>query len=152
MQTGITRRRFVAGAGLGGLSVLAGCGRLPAQPPPPARLHHIGYLDLRGPGDSSVPYLWEGLQALGYGEGQNLVVEYRYADGDPDQLLPLATELAALNLELIVARGTIPTRVASQAAPGTPIVMAGGDTEIGSGLIESVARPGGIFTGVVIGT
>jgi len=148
----LSRRALVCCASAAGLGLVAECGRLPWQGQAPARLHRIGYLDLRGTDDSSAPLLWEGLQALGYSEGQNIIAEYRYADGNPDQLYPLAAELAALNLELIVARGTIPARAASEATPRTPVVMAGGDAEVGSGLIASFARPGGNLTGVVTGT
>jgi putative ABC transport system substrate-binding protein len=146
----VSRRRFVQGAGVAGLGLLAGCGRWPGQPPAPWSVHRIGYLDLRGADDSYAPALWESLRDLGYIEGQNLVVESRFADGNPLQLSQFAAELAALNLELVVASGTNPARAASEAAPQTPIVMArGGGDALGTGLIASLARPGGNITGVI---
>ena len=88
-----SRRRFVQGAGVAGLGLLAGCGRLPGQVQAPAKLPRIGYLGLGSSGPNpGVEAFRQGLRDLGYIEGQNIVVEYRLADGrysptpDPGEL------------------------------------------------------------------
>jgi putative ABC transport system substrate-binding protein len=145
----LSRRQFVQGAGVAGLGLLAGCGRLPGPAPTPV-VHRIGYLDLRGSDDPERAMLWEALGELGYREGQNLLVESRLADGDLERLASFATELAAQNLELIVAAGTIPAGLASKATSQTPIVMMRGDAVgLGPEVIASFSRPGGNLTGVV---
>jgi putative ABC transport system substrate-binding protein len=94
--------------------------------------------------------LWEALGALWNREGQNLLVEYRLAEGDLERLASFATELAAQNFELIIAAGTTPAEFATKATSQTPIVIVRGDTVgLGRDVIASFARPGGNLTGVV---
>ena len=83
----------------------------------------------------------EGLQQLGYTEAQNIQIEYRYGDGRPDRLSALATDLVRLNVDVIVAGGT-PIRAAKNATTTVPIVMAMSPDPVGSGYVESLARPG----------
>jgi ABC-type uncharacterized transport system substrate-binding protein len=89
-----------------------------------------------------------GLRALGWIEGQNLVVERRWAEGRADRLQELAHEFAQARVEVIVTAGTTAIRAAAGAASGIPIVMAGGGDPVGTGLVASLARPGGNITGV----
>jgi putative ABC transport system substrate-binding protein len=87
----------------------------------------------------------EGLAALGWHEGSRIVIEERWAEGRSERLQPLAAELAEKKPALIVAAPGSTVAVAAKAAPATPIVAAGG---VGPGTIASLARPGGMVTGV----
>jgi putative tryptophan/tyrosine transport system substrate-binding protein len=90
----------------------------------------------------------QGLRDLGYVEGQNLVIEYRYAEGRDDRLADLAAELVRLQVDVIVAvAGAAATRAVQHATRTIPIVMAGGSDPVGDGLVASLARPGGNTTG-----
>ena len=99
----VTRRRFVRGAGVAGLGLLAGCGRLPGQAQSP-QLHRIGYLGVRTAG--YLEAFQSGMRDLGYVEGTNLAIEYRFAEGDNDRLPGLASELVEQNVEAIVTHAT----------------------------------------------
>jgi putative ABC transport system substrate-binding protein len=89
-----------------------------------------------------------GLQELGYVEGQNLVIEYRSADGRDERFPDLATELVRLQVDLFLTRGT-PAALAAKQATGTiPVVMMGTGDPVGAGLVASLARPGGHVTGL----
>jgi len=89
-----------------------------------------------------------GLRALGYVEGENVVVEYRYADGQLERLSTLAAELVQLKPDLIVTGGPQATSAARDATTTVPIVMATESDPIGAGFVESLARPGGNITGL----
>jgi len=90
----------------------------------------------------------QGFRDLGYVEGQNLVIEYRWADGRYDRLPALATELIRLRPDVIVTSGQ-GTRVLKEATTTIPIVMAVGGDVMADGLVASLARPGGNITGSV---
>ena len=90
----------------------------------------------------------QGLRALGYVEGKNLVIEYRYADGKLGRLAEMAAELVRLKVEVIVTGGPSATRTAKQATSTIPIVMATVSDPIGNGFVASLARPGGNITGL----
>jgi len=92
--------------------------------------------------------LKEGLATLGWKEGTQFVVEERWADGQFDRLQPLAEELAAMNPKIIVAFPGQSVRVMAKAAPGTPIVFAQTGDPVAVGLVESLAHPGGMITGI----
>ena len=94
--------------------------------------------------------LRRGLRELGYIEGKNIAIEYRYADGKPDRLSALAAELVALKVDLIVTAGPAATRAAKEATKTTPIVMAQVNDAIGSGFVVNLARPGGNITGMSV--
>jgi putative ABC transport system substrate-binding protein len=145
----VSRRRFVQGVGLAGLGLLGRCGRLPGQQRAPdgPELRRIGVL-----GDSSAAR-WdafrEGLRELGWVEGQNLAVEYRWTEGNNERLRAVAAELVQLQPELIVA-GTSTGSVAAQQATSTvPIVaiLATGEA-LEVGIVDNIARPGGNITGM----
>lgn len=114
----------------------------------PSKIARIGYLSpLSAMADSSYREAFrQGLRTFGYIEGQNAVIEARYADGRPDRLAALATELVRLNVDVIVAAPTPAVRAAQQATRTTPIVMVSGDP-VGEGFAVGLARPGGNITG-----
>jgi putative ABC transport system substrate-binding protein len=109
----------------------------------------IGWLSLgsRGAG-RSLDAFKEGLAALGWKEGTQFVIEGRWADGQDDRLAPLAQELAAKKPALIVASPMRVAASASKAAPKTPIVMVSSLDPVAAGLVNSLARPGGMITGL----
>ncbi|MGH8703522.1 MAG: ABC transporter substrate-binding protein [Burkholderiales bacterium] len=90
----------------------------------------------------------EGLAALGWKEGSQVVIEERWADGRSERLQPLAQELAAKKPSVIVAAPGPAVRAAAKAAPTTPVVQATGPDLVVGGLAASLARPGGMVTGV----
>jgi putative ABC transport system substrate-binding protein len=140
----IERRAFVAGSlCLLGASLAAG-----AQPA--GRAYRIGMLQ-NAPAalnTANLDAFRRGLRELGYVEGQNVVIEYRSADGRDERFANLATELVRLNVDLIVTRGT-PAALAAKNATGTiPVVMAGIGDPVGQGVVASLARPGGNITGL----
>src|SRR5215208_2516929 len=90
----------------------------------------------------------QGLRELGYVEGKNIVIEWRYADGKSDRLPGLAAELVRLKVDIIVSAAPPTTRAAKQATATIPIVMAFDDDPVGSGFVASLARPGGNVTGL----
>jgi putative ABC transport system substrate-binding protein len=93
-----------------------------------------------------------GLRELGYTEGQNLLVEYRYAEGKFERLPDLAADLVRLNVDVLVAAGGMQAfRAAKNATTTIPIVVTGASDPVGNGLIASLARPGGNLTGLSLG-
>jgi ABC-type uncharacterized transport system substrate-binding protein len=91
----------------------------------------------------------QGLRELGYVEGKNVILEYRYAEGYVDRLPELAAELVRLPVDVIVATSYPMVRAAKQATTTIPIVMGGvGPDPVGVGLVDSLARPGGNVTGL----
>jgi putative ABC transport system substrate-binding protein len=88
------------------------------------------------------------MRELGYVEGKNIVVEYRYAEAKLDRLPTLAAELVRLKADAIVTTGPTPTRSAKQATNTIPIVMAFDSDPVGNGFVASLARPGGNITGL----
>ena len=113
-------------------------------------VHRIGRL-LSGSSSSDrhlVEAFRQGLRDLGYVEGQNLVVEYRYAEGSQERLPALAAELVQLQVEVIVAGGSTTIRAAQHATRTIPIVMAGTGDAVAAGFVASLAHPGGNITGL----
>ena len=90
----------------------------------------------------------QGLRDLGYIEGKNIVIDWRYADGKLDRLPALAAELVHLKVDVIVTAGPAATRSAKEATSNIPIVMAFDNDPVGSGFVASLARPGGNITGL----
>jgi putative ABC transport system substrate-binding protein len=122
--------------------------RLTAEPQP-TTVHRIGWLSAGSPhGDPGIEAFRQGLRALGYVEGQTLVLESRYAEGRAEQLPALAAELVQRHVEVIVAGGSAAIRAAQQATPTIPIVMAVAYDPIGKGFVASLAQPGGNITGL----
>jgi putative ABC transport system substrate-binding protein len=144
------RRRFVQGASVAGLGLLAGCGRLPWQAQPPATVHRLGVLTYGTPAASERDNaaLRGGLHELGY-DDRNLTIEYRGAEWQPERLPGLAAELVGLPVEIIVAMGGDVARAAIQATTTIPIVFSSSGDPV-PGLVPSYARPGGNATGVTL--
>jgi len=90
----------------------------------------------------------QGLRELGYVEGQNMVIEWRYAEGPPDRIPALAAELVRLKVDVIVTGGPTTTRAAKEATATIPIVFVGVGDPVGAGFVASLARPGGHLTGL----
>ena len=135
------------------------------------KIHRIGLLRAESPPDPSAvafrqglrvrslaipalvisdPYVGafrQGLRELGYIEGRNIDIVYRYTNGD-DQLPELAAELVRLKVDVIVTSSTAATRAAKNATTTIPIVMAAASDPVGTGLVVSLARPGGNITGL----
>jgi len=92
--------------------------------------------------------LRQGLSDLGYIEGQNIIIEWRYAEGKPDRERQIAAELVRLKVDVIVTVGSTATRAAKEATAEIPIVMMQDPDPIGNGFVVSLARPGGNITGL----
>ena len=90
----------------------------------------------------------QGLGELGYKEGENIVIEWRSADGNLDRVPALAAELARLKIDIILTAGPAATRPAKEATVSIPIVMAQNTDPVGNGFVSSLARPGGNITGL----
>src|SRR5262245_60238903 len=106
----------------------------------------IGWLGVGAPAAHayrpSLPHFLEGLRELGYVEGRNLAIEYRWAEGKLERLPDLAAELVRLQVDVIIAPSTLGTRAAQQTTTTIPIVMLAGDP-MRAGFVASFARPGG---------
>jgi putative tryptophan/tyrosine transport system substrate-binding protein len=123
---------------------------LAAEAQQPKHVHRIGALSGLGTTPGRGPFVeafLEGMRALGYVEGQNLVLEYRAAAGHYERLPALAAELVQLKPDVIVTQGTPAALAAKDATTTIPIVMVGVGDPVGSGLVASLARPGGNITG-----
>jgi len=121
-----------------------------AQAQQPANIPRIGLL---GGGSAAanagrIEAFRQGLRELGYVEGKNIVIEYRWAEGKLDRLPALAAELVRLKVDIMVSAGPTVTRVAKEATATIPIVMGFDDDPVGSGFVASLARPGGNITGL----
>ena len=124
----------------------------PARAQQPKKVPRIGYLSPSDPASESTraEAIRLALRERGYIEGQNIAIEYRYAEGKRDRFPELAAELVRLKVDIIVvAGGATPIRAAKNATKTIPIVMAGpGADPVEAGLVESLARPGGNVTGI----
>ncbi len=118
--------------------------------PPPGKTARIGYLTFRsGPSHLDEAFR-QGLRDLGYIEGQNMAIEYRWAEFKPDRASTLAAELVRLKVDVIVSSGGSAAALAAKKATGTiPIVFTTGDP-VRTGLVPSLDRPGGNLTGVSV--
>jgi putative ABC transport system substrate-binding protein len=122
----------------------------PAVAQQATKIPQIGYLE-GGPlsrHTARMEAFRQGLRELGYEEGKNIFIEWRFGDGKRDRLSALATELVGLKVAVIVTGGTGPTRAAKNATSTIPIVMAQDNDPVGSGVVASLARPGGNITGL----
>ena len=146
-QTGepMRRREFITL--LGGSAV---AWPFAARAQPSGKTYRIGFL-----GVFSYPEyrrlfdaLQKGLRQLGYEEGKNIVIEYRWAEGRYDRLPELAADLVKLKIDVLVVHSTPGARAAKQATSTVPIVMAAVGDPIAAGLVASLARPEGNLTGL----
>ena len=125
---------------------------LPAQAQQATKMPRIGYVS--GSGDPKTPgyqveAFRQGLRDLGYIEGKNILVEYRYVEGGLDRVPGLVAELVQLKVGVLVATFSIAIRAAKNATKTMPIVMVSATDPVAAGFVETLARPGGNITGVV---
>ena len=142
------RRAFVA-------SVAWGLAALPVAArarPPSAKISRVGFLGVASAAafTSRVEAFRTGLREIGYAEGKNLVIEFRWADGNYDRLPDLAADLVRLKVDVLVTSGTPGTLAAKRATTTIPIVMAVTGDAVAGGLVASLARPGGNVTGSTV--
>jgi putative tryptophan/tyrosine transport system substrate-binding protein len=135
------RREFITLLGGAAVSPLI------AHAQQPNRVRRIGVLVSASPPHPFADAFWRGLHALGYSEGQNITVEFRYTEGRSDRAAELAAELVRLRVDVIVAHFTPGVKAAMGATQTIPIVMVVG-APLQSGFIDSLARPGGNVTGL----
>jgi putative tryptophan/tyrosine transport system substrate-binding protein len=124
---------------------------LAAQAEQPKKVPLIGILDsgTSSASSSRIESFRQGLRELGYVEGQNIVIEYRFADGKTDRFSDLAASLVTAKVDVLVASGgNSTTRALKQVSKTIPIVMTSGSDAVDGGLVSSLARPGGNVTGL----
>ena len=141
------RRRLIFALGAGALA--APIGSLAQQP---KRIFRIGFLATGSPFNSAsrVEGFRTGLRELGYVEGKNIFIDFRWAEGHYERLADLTAELVRLNVEVIVAQGAPGSRAAKQVTATVPIVMSAAGDAVATGLVPSLARPGGNVTGLSV--
>jgi len=127
------------------LGLLAG--PLPTEAQKAGKVYRIGYLATT-PEKAWDQAFRQGLHELGYIEGQNIVIELRYAGRKRDRLPKLVAELVRLEVDLIVSRGTLATRAVKKATSSIPIVMVNVGDAVQRGIVPSLAHPGGNITGL----
>lgn len=139
----VRRRQFLLATA--GLVAIPG---VRAQPQG-AKIHRVGFLGVAFASGYVRELNWisAGLRELGYVEGKNIVIEYRWAEGNPERLRELAAELVALKVDAILTHALTGAVAAARATSAIPIVMADGGDPVSSGLAASIARPGGNVTG-----
>jgi putative ABC transport system substrate-binding protein len=119
-----------------------------AEAQQPKKVPRVGILRLGSPPDPFVEAFRQGLRDLGYMEGKNILIEYRYAEGKSDRLPNLAAELVLIKSDVIVTADTPPIRAAKNATREIPIIMGNVADPVAAGLVASLARPGGNITGL----
>ncbi len=144
-------RRAFLGTLAGGLLAAP----LAAEAQPAGRVARIGYLGQNSPFAPAMPSnlraFREGLRDLGYVEAQNLMIEYRWAEGRPERLPSLAAELMSLKIDAIVCAGPAGMRAVKAATGTLPIVVIDLETDpVASGAVANLARPGGNLTGIFL--
>jgi putative ABC transport system substrate-binding protein len=139
------RREFIAGLGAAAWPVVARAQR------PNGQVAHIAYLGLTSPSaldPRQMEQFKQGLAENGLIEGRNITVDYVWAEGSPERLRQLATDLAERNLDLIVTAGAQPVHALLETRTPTPIVFAIHGDPVGDGVVDSFARPGRNVTGL----
>ena len=123
---------------------------LSAEAPQPTKIPRIGYVgagSLKTAGHHAEAFV-QGLRELGYVDGQNIVIEYRWADGKLERLPGFVAEFVQAKVEVIISSATPAIGVAKEQTTTIPIVMAGVTDPVGVGFVASLARPGGNITGL----
>ncbi len=141
------RRKFLVALGAGALTVPFG-----SVAQQQVKVWHVGFLSTQRRPNSIESHAYgafvQGMRELGYLEGKNLVIEWRFADNKLERLPGLAGELVQLKVDVIVTGGTPAASAAQKATATIPVVMGSAGDPVGSGLIKSLARPGGNITGL----
>ena len=123
-----------------------------AEAQQPGKVPRMGYLTTgTGRASPNAEALRQGLRDLGYVEGQNIAIEYRWAEGNVDRLPGLAAELVRRKVDIIFAVGSTAVRAAKKATSAIPILFVGSTDPVADGLVDSLARPGGNVTGFSTG-
>ncbi len=150
-----THRRRIGTAPIGTVILLAVLAALSAllviaEAQPAGKVPRVAYLNATSAASATwaVEPFRQGLRELGYIEGQNILIEYRWADGRFERLPALAAELARSKVDVIVAQNTVAAVAAKNATSTIPIVLVTAGDPVGSGLAASLARPGGNVTGL----
>jgi putative ABC transport system substrate-binding protein len=138
------RREFITA--LGGATALPFAARAQQA----AKVYRIGYLGVASHAGYAreIEALLRGLRQLGFEEGKNIALYYQFAEGDYDRLPALASELVTVKVDVIVTHSTPGARAAKQATSTIPIVVTAAADLVSSGLVPSIARPGGNLTGL----
>ena len=125
-------------------------GEAVAQAQRSVKIPRIGFLTSVSPSTISArtDAFRQGLRELGYVEGKNIIIEWRYAEEKPDRLSAFVAELVRLKVDVIVSAAPAVTRPVKQATKTIPIIMAFDDDPVGNGFVTSLARPGGNITGL----
>src|SRR5215467_12994929 len=149
MKHEATGRRKILCFVLGALLIALSC---PAEAQQPAKVFRLGIatsrIEANKPGPQ-VEAFHQGLRDLGYLEGNNILIEYRFLEGKPDVYSKLAVELVGLKVDVLLIFGSLPAiRAVKQATKTIPIVIVTTQDPVATGIIESLARPGGNITGV----
>ena len=123
---------------------------LAAEAQPAGKVYRIGMLETRSAvlNAANIDAFRRGLQDLGYKDGRNIEIVYRSSDGRDERFPDLASELVRLKVDLILTRGTPAALAAKSASRTIPVVMAASGAPVESGLVASLARPGGSLTGI----
>jgi putative ABC transport system substrate-binding protein len=119
-----------------------------AEPQSPIKIPRIGVVGERSPADPFLVAFRDGLRELGYVEGKNVLVEYRFLHGTLSQAPTLVAELVRLEVDVLVVGGTVVAQAAKAATKRVPIIFVMAGDPVGSGIVASLARPGGNATGM----
>jgi len=147
--------RTIPGSPCGAVAIVAalsmglGAADLGAQPPP-GKIARIGFLHPGTPPNASADVFRQTLRDLGYVEGRNVAIEFRWAEGRMDRLSPLAAELVALKPDVIVVGTTPAIKAVAEKTKSIPIVMTVVADPVADGLVQSLGHPGGNVTGLTI--
>jgi putative ABC transport system substrate-binding protein len=139
----LSRRAFLTGSA----AVVMSSARRNVHAQSSAKMRRIGYLGTGTPASGFHQQFVEGMRELGWVAGQNIAIDYRFAEGHYERLPALATELVKLQVELIVAQPTAAAVAAKNATRSIPIVMVNTGDPVGLGLVATLPRPGGNVTG-----
>ena len=139
-----SRRKLIAVLGAGAL-----IGPLASFAQQQGKVWRIGFLGVASASGyaSELDVIRERLRDLGYAEGKNIVIEYRWAENDPDRLKEMAAELVTLKVNVIITHSSRGANAAAQATKTIPIVLADSADPVATGLVATYARPGGNITG-----
>ena len=120
--------------------------------PQQSKTYRIGFLTPASPVsmEGRVAHFRQGLRELGYVEGQNTTIDYRWAEGQEQRLIDLARELVGLKVDVVVSHGVLATQAAKRASVTIPIVCFACGDAVSVGLVDSLARPGGNITGLTV--